>query len=195
MTNAYQCPPFGSSTFIFLYPLVAMGFIDGWFVVLCTWIFIIGLVNTIYGVPTTLILIFGNLKLLLKFLFTKDPLDPGLTFITDLITTHFLTTSMLGAIIVSTLVVIMTTLNDWIISILVNCLWVLIIVAFDIIGEVVLTWVQQCSILWLPIGSFYGVKCGWEYIFGFLFLNWMDGWIYWLYGPNWLPNSMPLSLF
>jgi hypothetical protein len=63
------------------------------------------------------------------------------------------------------------------------------------IGEVVLIWGWQCSILGLPIGILCGVECGWEYSFGSLFLVWIYGWIYWLCGPNWLPNSMPFNLF
>jgi hypothetical protein len=47
----------------------------------------------------------------------------------------------------------------------------------------------------LPIGILYGVKWKCEYTSRTLFLNWMDGWICRLYGPNWLPNSMPLNLF
>jgi len=65
---------------------------------------------------------------------------------------------------------------------------------FWTLGEVVLTRVWQCSILWLLIGIFYGAKYGCEYISNFLLLNWMDGWICQLYNPNWLPNSMPLNM-
>jgi hypothetical protein len=88
----------------------------------------------------------------------------------------------------------MTALSDWVTSILVGCLRFLTIATSYTICEVALARVYLYSILWLPIGSLYGAKCGCEYTSGFLFLNWMDGWICRLYGPNWLPNSMPLSL-
>jgi len=41
---------------------------------------------------------------------------------------------------------------------------------FDTINEVVLTKGWRCSILWLPIGIFYGAKCECEYTFGCLLL-------------------------
>jgi hypothetical protein len=49
--------------------------------------------------------------------------------------------------------------------------------------------------LWLPIGILYGVEWRCEYTSSALLLNWMDGGIYRLYGPNWPPNSMPSNLF
>ncbi len=79
--------------------------------------------------------------------------------------------------------------------ILVGCLQISTIVAFDNLGEVKLTWMWRCPILRLPIGIIYGVKCGCEYTFGVLLLNWMDGWICQLHGPNWPLNSMPFNLF
>jgi hypothetical protein len=54
---------------------------------------------------------------------------------------------------------------------------------------------RRCSIMWLPIGIFYGVECGCKYTSSSLFPVWIDGWIYQLCGPNWLPNSMPFNLF
>jgi hypothetical protein len=51
---------------------------------------------------------------------------------------------MLGSTIVSILVVVITTLNDWVTFILVGYLWVLAIVVFYTFGEVVLTLVQGC---------------------------------------------------
>jgi hypothetical protein len=77
----------------------------------------------------------------------------------------------LGTTIVSTPMVIMIALSDWVTYILVGCLKVSTIVTFDTFNEVKLTQVWRCSILWLPMGIFYGAKCGCEYTFGSLFLN------------------------
>ncbi len=66
---------------------------------------------------------------------------------------------------------------------------------FNTIGGSILTQDWWCSILRLPIGIHYGVVCGCEYPSSTLFMVWIDEWIYWLYGPNWLPNSMPLNMF
>jgi hypothetical protein len=71
-------------------------------------------------------------------------------------------------------VVGITTLNGWITSIPIGCFQISTIVASDIIGETKLIQVWWCPILWLPISIFYGAKCGCEYTFGTMFLNWMD---------------------
>jgi hypothetical protein len=102
---------------------------------------------------------------------------------------------MLDAITISTPMVVMTTLTDWITFIPIGCFQFLTTVIFYTLCEVVLAWVRQYSILWLPIGSLYDAKCGCEYTSSSLLLNYMDGWICWFCGPNWLPNSMPFSLF
>jgi hypothetical protein len=95
----------------------------------------------------------------------------------------------------STLVVVITALNDWISSILVGCIRVSTIVTFYTLGEVVLTLVQQCSNLWLPINILCGVECGCEYISSFLLVMWTNGHICQLCAPTWFPNSMPFNLF
>jgi len=92
-------------------------------------------------------------------------------------------------------VVVIPALSDGVITIPIGCLWVSTTVVFDTIGEILLIGRWQCSIQWLPIGMLCGAKCGCEYTSGSLLLVWMDGRIYRLYGPNWLPNSMPFNLF
>jgi hypothetical protein len=67
--------------------------------------------------------------------------------------------------------------------------------ASNTIGETMLIRNRRCSSLWLPIGIHYGVICGCEYPSSSLLLVWIDEQIYWLCGPNWLPNSMLLNLF
>ncbi len=75
---------------IYIFVLSSNYGVHQWLVcVLCTWIIIIGLVNTICGVPTTLVFIVGNFKFLFKFPFVKNLLDPQLTFIANLITNPF----------------------------------------------------------------------------------------------------------
>jgi hypothetical protein len=101
---------------------------------------------------------------------------------------------MLGTTIVSILMVVITTLSDWISSIPKGYFQVLAIATSNILGEVMLIRIQQCSIMWLRIGILYGVECGCEYTSGSMFLDWIDGWICQLYSPNCLPNSMPLSI-
>jgi hypothetical protein len=102
---------------------------------------------------------------------------------------------VLGTTTVSTHAVVITLLSDWITFILTNYFQVLVIVASNTLGEVLLILVWQCSNLWLPIGIFCGAECGCEYTSSSLLLIWTNGRIYQLYSPNWLPNSMPLSLF
>jgi hypothetical protein len=96
----------------FLYPPTAIEFISGWFVVLFTWIVVIGLVNTIWGVRTTPIVIVSSAKLQLKFLIVETPPNLLSNFAIDPISTPLLTTSMLGATIVSTPVVTISTSSD-----------------------------------------------------------------------------------
>ncbi len=79
-------------------------------------------------------------------------------------------------------------------SILIGCFQISVIIAFNTLGEAKLVRVWRCPIMWLPISILYGAECGCEYTFGTLLLNWMDGSICWLFGPNWPPNSMLLSL-
>ncbi len=87
-------------------------------------------------------------------------------------------TSMLSTTTISIPMVIIPTSSDWINPIPTFCLWVSTIVVFNTIGGVVLIQDWWCSSLWLPIGIFYGAKCGFEYSSGFLLLVWIDGQIY-----------------
>ncbi len=195
MMDGSQYPLFASSTFVLLYLPTTFEFIDGRYVVLCTWIVIIGLVNTICGVPTTLVFLVRSSKLLFKFLAIENSLNPWLKLIVDPITTPLLATFMLGTTTLSTHVLAITTLSDWITFILASCLRVSTITTFDTLGEAVLTLIRWCSNLWLPISILYGGECGCEYTSSFLLLIWIDGRICRLWSLNWLPNSMPLSLF
>ncbi len=158
---------------------------SSWLVlILLTWIVIIGLINTIQGVPTTLVVTISSFELLLKFFPAKILFDPQLKFVIDLINTPLLTTFVLGATMASTLVVGMTTLNDWVTFIVARYLWISVTTIFDTLNEAELIWVWWCHMLWLPIGILCGVECGCKYTFGILLLNWMDGWIYRLCGSN-----------
>ncbi len=102
---------------------------------------------------------------------------------------------MLGPITVSIHVVFILALSDCVTPIPACCFRVSITVAFDIIGGTMLFRYWRCSSQWLPIGILYGAICGCEYPSGSLLLVWIDGRICSIYGPNWLPNSMPLNLF
>jgi len=136
-----------------------------------------------------------SVKLWIKFVPTGTPPDPLPKFGIKPISTPPLTKFVPGATIVSIPMVVMITLNDWITYVPASYLRISITVAFETFGEVELIRVWRCSILWLPIGVICGVECGCEYTFGALLLNWMDGWIDRLYGPNWPLNSMFLNLF
>jgi hypothetical protein len=76
-----------------------------------TQLVIIGLVNTIWGVPTTLVIATGGSKLLLKFLPTEILLYPRPKFAANPISTPLLTKIVLGATIGSSPMVGMTTLS------------------------------------------------------------------------------------
>ncbi len=141
-------------------PLVAFEFIDGRSMVLWTWIVIIGLVNTICGVPKTLVFAIGSSKLLFKFLLIENLPNPRPRSTAYLITTPFLATFMLNTTTMSIHVVAITVLSDWVTSILVGCLWVWTTTVFNTFGEVVLTLVQWCSNQWLSIGILCHGKCG-----------------------------------
>jgi hypothetical protein len=91
--------------------------------------------------------------------------------------------------------VVMITSGDWVTFVPTGCFQISTTIASNILGEVELTRVWWCPILWLPIAIIFGAECGCEYTSNVLFLNWMDGRIYWLCGPNWSPNSMPFNLF
>ncbi len=73
-------PPLGFVVFTLLYLPTSIELINGRFAILFTWIVIIGLVNTIWSVPTTLIIVVGSVKLQLKFLLVETPFDPLLDF-------------------------------------------------------------------------------------------------------------------
>jgi hypothetical protein len=62
-------------------------------------------------VPTTLVVTVGSAKLQFKFFIAKTPLDLLPNFATNPISTPLLTTSMLGATIVSTLMVVILASN------------------------------------------------------------------------------------
>ncbi len=114
MTYGSRYPPLGFSAFVLLYPPAIIEFIDGQSTILFTWIIIIKLVNTIWGVPKTLIIIVGSSELLLKVLPSATPPNPWPKFVADPINTSLLIEFVLGATIISTHVVSMTTLNNWI---------------------------------------------------------------------------------
>jgi hypothetical protein len=62
--------------------------------------------------PTTLIVTISSTELQFKFLLAETPLDLRFNFVADSIIYHLLTTFMLGATIVSTLVVVIHALSD-----------------------------------------------------------------------------------
>jgi hypothetical protein len=106
-------PPFRFAAFALLCPPATIEFISGRFAILFTWVVVIELVKTIWGVPIILV-VAGNAKLQLKFLITKTPLDLLPNFSIDPISTPLLTTFMLSTITISTLVVSILASNDWI---------------------------------------------------------------------------------
>jgi hypothetical protein len=63
-------------------------------------------------VPTTLVVVVGSVEFQFKFLITETPPDLLPNFAIGLINISLLTTFMLGAIIVSILVVIIPTSSD-----------------------------------------------------------------------------------
>jgi len=167
-----------------LYLLTTIELISGQFAVLFTSIVIIGLVNTIWGMPITPIVVVGNAELWLKFLTTETPLDSLPNFGVNPISTPLLTTSLLGTTIVSTPMVIIPTSSDWVTPIPTCCFQVSTTTTSNTIGEVVLMQDQWCYNLRLPINIHYGVVCGCEYPSSFLLMVGIDGQIYQLYGPN-----------
>jgi hypothetical protein len=62
---------------------------------------IIRLVNTIWGVPTILIVDIGIPELLLKFFIVESPPNPGPKFVVNIINIPFVTKFVLGATIIS----------------------------------------------------------------------------------------------
>jgi hypothetical protein len=115
------------------------------------WLFVIKLVNTIWGMPTTLVVSTSNVELQLKFLPSKIPLDLLPNFVTYLINIPLLTTFMLGATTVSTPMVVICALSDWVILIPTCYFQVSTTVAFNTIGEVVLIQDRHYSNLWMWI--------------------------------------------
>ncbi len=132
--------PLRFAAFAFLYLPIAIELIKGWSAILCTWIIIIKLVNTIWGVPTTLVIVVGNVVFPFNFLPVETPPNPLPNFFADPISIPLLTISMVSTTIVSTLVVIIPTSSDWITTIPLGYLRVSTIVTFDMTGEVMLTW-------------------------------------------------------
>ncbi len=111
------------ATFILMYPPTTIKFISGLgdcepkarvATIMFTRVVIIGLVNTIQGVPTTLVVDVNSAELQLRFLPIETPPDPLPKFVTDPINIPLLTMFVLGATIVSTPMVVMTTLGDWV---------------------------------------------------------------------------------
>ncbi len=99
-----------------LYFPTSIELISGLSMVLCTWAVIIGLVNTIYGVPTTLV-------------FTTSIQTPHREFAQSTIQINYicnnysvLTTFMMGSTTVCTHVVVITALSDWVTFIPIGCL-------------------------------------------------------------------------
>ncbi len=113
----------------------------------------------------------------------------------DPISTSLLTNFMVDATTISTHVVGIIKWSCWITFIPTNCLRISTITTFDTRDEVEVIRIWQFPILWLPIGILCGAEWGCEYTYGTPFLNWMDGLICSLYGPNWPPNSMPFNMF
>ncbi len=107
-----------------------------------------------------------------------------LNFVADIINTPFLTTFMLGAIIIIDPMVIIPASSDWIILIPTCCVRVSTTIVFYTIGGAMLTQDQQCYSLQLPIGIHYGAVCEYEYPFGSLFLVWIVGQMCRFCGPN-----------
>ncbi len=110
--NGYQYPPLGFVAFVLLYSPIAIEFISGRFVVMFTWIVVIGLINTIWGVPTTPVEVVFSAKLQLKFLITKTPFNSLPNFVIYPINIPFFTTSMLGTTTISTPVVVTHASTD-----------------------------------------------------------------------------------
>jgi small-conductance mechanosensitive channel len=145
-TNGSQYPLLGFVASTFLYPPTAIELIGGQSTILFIWIVIIGLVNTIWGAPTTLVVAIDSVKFRLKFLHTKTPPNPLPKFVADPISIPPLTTFVLGATTVFTPVVIMMTLGDWVTYVLASCIWIATTATSNTLGEVKLTWVWQCPI-------------------------------------------------
>jgi len=78
---------------------------------------------------------------------------------------------MLGATTISTPMIVMITLGDWVTFILVGCLQISAIVASNTLGEAKLNRIWWCPIQWLPIGILRGATCGYEYTSNILLLN------------------------
>jgi hypothetical protein len=91
-------------------------------------------------------------------------------------------------------VVVITTLGDWITSILIVCFRISTTTTFDTLDEIEFIRVWWCPILWLHIGILYGAECGCEYTSSTLRVIWMDGQIYRLCGPNWSLDSIFFNL-
>jgi hypothetical protein len=108
----FQYPLLESMASTLLHLLVTIELINGRSIGLFTWVVIIELMNTIWSLPETLIVVVGSAKLQPKFLIVKTPLDPIPNFVVDPISISFLTTFMLGVTTVSTLVVVIPTQND-----------------------------------------------------------------------------------
>jgi hypothetical protein len=125
--------------------------------------------------PNNLKFVIDSPKLLLKFCFAENLPNPRPKFVANPITIPFLITSVLGATTISTHVVVMTTLSDWITSIPTNCFRISTTSTSYTPNEVVWTWVWQCPILWLPIGIICGAKCGMWIHFWFFALE-LIGW-------------------
>jgi hypothetical protein len=86
--------------------------IYGQFVVLFTWVVFIGLINTIWSMPSTLVVVVGSVEL--KFFIVETPCDLPPNFVTDPICIPFLTTSMLGVTTDYNPMVVILARSNWI---------------------------------------------------------------------------------
>ncbi len=114
-------PFLGFSASILLYLPTIIEFIGGQSIIMFTWVVIIGPVNTIWSVPTTLVCVTSSPILLFKFLLVETLPYPQPKFVANWINIPPLTTFVLGATIISIPVVVMTTLGDWVTSIPTSC--------------------------------------------------------------------------
>ncbi len=112
ITIGSQYSPLECTTLTLLHLITTIEFISGQFVVLFPWLAIIALVNTIWGMPTTLIVAIDNVEFWLRFLPFKTPLDSLPNFVVDVISIPLITTSMLGTTIFCIHVVVILALID-----------------------------------------------------------------------------------
>jgi len=134
--------------------------------VLFTRIVINILINTIRGVPTTVVIIVGSSELLHKVLPSNTPLDPWPKILVDPISTPPLIEFVLDATQISILVVGMTTLNNSVTSISTWCFhistttflhswWSWVDLSLTMPHYVVTHWYPLWCKMWMWIHLFY----------------------------------------